>query len=295
MFDLVLLGALWGASFLFMRWGAADFGAVPLAAVRVALAAAVLLPLLAWRGQAQALRAHLRPIAWVGVFNSALPFAAFAFAALHITAGLSAVLNATAPLWGMVVAWAWLGDKPTRWRLLGLALGMAGVAWLVWDKAGIKAGVGLSGAALAVAACLGATLLYGLSASYIKLHLTRVPTLAVATGSQLSAAAALALPAWWLWPAQNPSARAWGAVALLGLLSTALAYLLYFRLVQRVDPMKAISVTFLIPLFAALWGGLFLGEAVTSVMAGAGGVILLGTALSTGLLAPFKRRLQASG
>lgn len=284
--ELLALAALWGASFLFMRLGAAEFGPWALAAVRVALAAAVLLPLLALRGQVAVLRAHWRPIAIVGVVNSAIPFAAFSFAALHVTAGLSSVFNATSPLWGALVAWVWLAQKPARWPALGLAVGLAGVAWLAWDKAGFKPGAPLSGAALAVIACVSATLCYGIAANYTKKRLAGVAPLAVATGSQAAAALALAPMALWAWPAQMPGARSWVAVLLLGVLCTALAYLLYFRLIAHVGAAKAISVTFLIPLFAVAWGGLFLGEAVTPVMVGAGAVILLGTALATGLLKP---------
>ncbi len=282
--ELVLLAALWGGSFLFMRLGAPEFGAVALVAVRVALAAAALLPLVALRGQMQVLRTRWRPIAVVGVVNSALPFLLFTYATLSITAGLSAVFNATAPLWGAVVAWLWLGDRPGASRSLGLAVGFAGVAWLAWDKASFKAGASDTG--LAVIACLAATLCYGIGANYTKKRLTGVAPLAVAAGSQVAAAAALAVPAALWWPAAMPSLLAWGSVALLGVLCTGLAYLLYFRLIAQVGPSKAIAVTYLIPLFGVLWGGLFLGEQVTLVMVLAGLVILCGTALATGLVTP---------
>ncbi|MBL8360925.1 MAG: DMT family transporter [Rubrivivax sp.] len=282
--ELVLLAALWGGSFLFMRLGAPEFGAVALVAVRVALAAAALLPLVTLRGQMQVLRTQWRPIAVVGVVNSALPFLLFTYATLSITAGLSAVFNATAPLWGAVVAWLWLGDRPGASRSLGLAVGFAGVAWLAWDKASFKAGASDTG--LAVIACLAATLCYGIGANYTKKRLTGVSPLAVAAGSQVAAAVALAVPAALWWPAAMPSLLSWGSVALLGVLCTGLAYLLYFRLIAHVGPSKAIAVTYLIPLFGVLWGGLFLGEQVTLVMVLAGLVILCGTALATGLVTP---------
>ncbi len=279
--ELVLLAALWGGSFLFMRIGAPEFGAVALVAVRVALAAAALLPLLALRGQFGALRAHWRPITVVGLLNSALPFLLFTYAALSITAGLSSVFNATAPLWGALIAWGWLKEKPGASRSLGLAIGFAGVSWLAWDKASFRAGAENTG--LAVLACLAATLCYGIGANYTKRRLQGVPPLAVATGSQVAAAIALAVPAVLWWPASPPSATSWIGVAVLGVLCTGVAYLLYFRLIAHVGPAKAISVTFLIPLFGVLWGALFLAERVTPVMIGAGLVILAGTALATGL------------
>ncbi len=280
--ELVLLAALWGGSFLFMRIGAPEFGAVALVAVRVALAAAALLPLLALQGQWGALREHWKPITVVGLLNSALPFVLFTYAALSITAGLSSVFNATAPLWGALIAWGWLGDKPGASRSLGLAIGFAGVSWLAWDKASFKAGADHTG--LAVIACLAATLCYGIGANYTKRKLQGVPPLAVAGGSQLAAALALAVPALLWWPSTPPSTSAWWGVLALGVVCTGLAYLLYFRLIAHVGPAKAISVTFLIPLFGVLWGALFLGERVTPVMVGAGLVILAGTALATGLV-----------
>lgn len=291
LFELVLLAALWGASFLFMRISVPEFGPVALVAVRVALAALALLPLLWWRDLWPTLKQHWQPIAVVGIINSVLPFVGFTYAALSINAGLSSVFNATAPLWGAVIAWLWLGDRPGGSRLLGLTIGFIGVAWLAWDKASFKAGAESTG--LAVLACVAATLFYGIAANYTKRTLQGVSPLAVAMGSQGAAAIALAIPAWWWWPATLPSATSWFSVAALGVLCTGAAYLLYFRLIAHVGPAKAISVTFLIPLFGVLWGGLFLGEVITPVMLGAGLVILVGTALATGAVS--LKRLSYNG
>jgi drug/metabolite transporter (DMT)-like permease len=287
MAELVALAAIWGASFLFMRLGAAEFGPVALAAVRVAGAALVLLPLLVWRGQFADLRRHWRAIFVVGLTNSALPFLGFSYAALSLSAGLSSIFNASTPLWGAVIAWLWLRDRPTAPRIAGLAIGFAGVIGLAWEKASFKPG----GSGWAIVACLVAALLYGLSASYTKKRLQGVPPMAVAAGSQLSATLALALPALWWWPQQMPSPRAWAMVALLAVLCTGLAYLMYFRLIAHVGAANAVAVTFLIPAFAVLWGWLFLAEPLTGAMAAGCAVILLGTALATGVLAP--RRFAA--
>jgi drug/metabolite transporter (DMT)-like permease len=289
--ELVSLAALWGASFLFMRMGAAEFGPVALAAVRVAGAALFLLPLLYWRGQFGELRRHWRAIAVVGVLNSALPFLFFSYAALSITAGLAGIFNASAPLFGAVVAWWWLKDRPAASRVAGLAIGFAGVAGLAWDKASFQPG----GSGWAVVACLAATLLYGIAANYTKKRLAGVAPLAVATGSQAAAAIALAVPAAVWWPATLPSPGAWTAAALLAVLCTGIAYLLYFRLIANVGPSNAIAVTFLIPLFAIAWGWLFLGEGITPAMVLGGLVILAGTGLATGVLVlpsrgAFRRR-----
>ncbi|MFG6442585.1 DMT family transporter [Roseateles sp. LKC17W] len=281
--ELVLLAALWGASFLFMRLGAHEFGPLALAFVRVGLASVLLLPLLASRGQLAELRTHWRGLLVVGALNSAIPFALFSFAALSITAGLSSIVNATTPLWTAVVAFAWLGQGLTRLRVLGLAIGFAGVTFLAWDKASFKPGSDHAGL-WAVLACAVATLCYGLAANATRRWLTGVPPLAVATGSQAAAALLLVLPALWQWPAALPGAVAWGSALALASLCTALAYLMYFRLMSRVGPTNAVSVTFLIPLFAILWGWLFLREPVTAQMLMGGAIVLVGIALALGLV-----------
>ena len=282
--ELLLLAALWGASFLFMRIGAPEFGPVALVFVRVAGASAVLLALLAWQGQIAALRAHWRPLLVVGVVNSALPFLLFTVAALVLEAGLSGIFNATAPLWGAVIAWLWLGDKPTRTRALGLAIGFAGVLFLAGGRASLKPGEHGVSPALGIAACLLATLLYGFTVNYTKRRLAGVPPLAVAAGSQSAAALVMLLPALWWWPTELPGGRAWAAVAVLAVFCTGLAYLLYFRLIAHVGPAQAIAVTYLIPAFAIGWGLLFLGETVTPVMLIGCAIVLLGTALATGFI-----------
>lgn len=281
--ELVALAAIWGASFLFMRMAAPEFGAFALVAVRVGLAALVLLPLLLWQGHWGALRRHWRGIAVVGVLNSALPFAGFTLAALALSAGLSAIFNATTPLWAALIAWAWLHDRPTATRSVGLALGFAGVLALAAGKASLQPGEHGVSTAVAIAACVGAAMCYGVAANFARRHLAGVPPMALAAGSQLSAALLVAAPAWWAWPATAPSATAWTAAVLLAVLCSGVAYVLYFRLIAHIGPAGASSVTFLIPMFAAAWGWMVLGEPVTWDMAAGGALILLGTAVATGM------------
>jgi drug/metabolite transporter (DMT)-like permease len=285
--ELLLLAAIWGASFLFMRMGAGEFGPFALAGLRVLGASLFLAPLLWRRGEWPALRQHWRAIALVGIANSAIPFLCFSYAALAITGGLSSIFNATTPLWGVLIAWWWLRDRPDLNKALGLAVGFTGVLWLAWDKASFKPDASGASSGLAVLACLAATLMYGLAASMTKRWLTGVPPMALATGSQLSAAVVLLPLMWGHWPATPPSARAWGAVVALALLCTGVAYVLYFRLIAHIGATNALSVTFLIPAFAIGWGGLFLGEAVNAAMLGACVVILAGTSLVTGLWKPI--------
>jgi len=282
--DFVLLSAIWGASFLFMRFAVVEFGALPSAAVRVAIASAFLLPLLAWRGQLPQLRQHWKSVFAIGLLNSGIPFALFAFALLSITTGLSAILNATVPLFGALVAWLWLKDRPTGTRMLGLAIGFAGVALLAWDKATFRADAGGIAPGWAVLACLVATICYAFAASATKRYLSGLPPLLLATGSQTGAMLGLALPALWLWPAQTPGPQAWLGVTIAGVFCTGIAYILYFRLIERAGPARALAVTFMVPAFAVLYGAVFLGEAVTPWMLLCGLVIVFGTALSTGLL-----------
>ena len=280
--ELIALAALWGASFLFMRIAAPAFGPVALAAVRVAGAALFLVPLLAVRGQMPALRRHWRAIAVVGLLNSALPFLCFSYAALSINAGLSAIFNSATPLFAAVIAWVWLADRMTPARVLGLAIGFAGVVWIAWDKAGFRPG----GSTWAVGACLFATLSYGVAPSLAKRHLTGVAPLAVAAGSQLAASLFLAVPAALFWPVTPPVPSSWLAVAALAFFCTGVAYILYFRLIASAGPANAVAVTYLVPIFAVAWGGLFLGETLSWPLLAGCAVVFVGTALATGVVKP---------
>ncbi|MEJ6022341.1 DMT family transporter [Ramlibacter sp. PS4R-6] len=289
--DFVLLAAIWGSSFLFMRIGTVEFGALPTAAVRVVVAAAFLLPILALRGQAPLLLRHWKKVCAIGVINSGIPFLCFSFALLSITTGLSAILNATVPLFGALIAWVWLRERPTAWRAIGLAIGFAGVAMLAWDKASFKPNESGIAPAWAVLACLLATLCYGIAATATKKYLTGLPPLMTATGSQVGASMALVIPAAFVWPAQAPSLQAWLALVAVGVLCTGVAYILYFRLIEVAGPARALTVTFLVPVFAVFYGALLLSEPVTGWMLFCGVVIVCGTALSTGLVA-FGRKKQ---
>ena len=285
--EFLLLAALWGASFLFMRLGVAELGALPTAGVRVALAALFLLPVFLVKGVWADFRQRAKPILFVGLLNSGIPFVLFAFAVTHITTGLTSILNATVPLTGALVAWLWLHDRPGGSRMLGLAIGFVGVTLLVIGKSGFSPMPGASSpsmALLAMGACLLATLCYGIAASFTKRHLTGAHPLATAAGSQMGATLGLALPTLWLWPDHGVSTTAWSAMAAVALLCTALAYILFFRIIEKAGPSKALTVTFLVPVFALMYGALFLNETITPWMVFCGLVIMAGTALSTGLV-----------
>lgn len=277
---LIALGALWGASYLFMQAGAGEFGPWALAGLRALAASLCLLPLLAFGGRWRALVANWKPIAITGLAGAAAPYVLFAFATQHISTGLTATMSAATPLYAAALARLWLHERLSLSRTVGLLIGVGGVAWLVGDRIGPASGA--HGTAAILAALL-ATLGYGFTGNYSKRCLSSVPPLVVAAGGQFFSAVALAAPTALHWPATTPSPRAWLAFAALALGCTALAYLLFFRLIARVGAPRTMTVSFLIPLFGVFWGWLFLHETVSATMLAGCGVILAGTALSTGL------------
>lgn len=278
--DLTLLAALWGGSFLFMRYAVPDFGVVPLIWLRVALASICLLPLLLLKRQFGALRQQAGALTVMSLFNSGLPFLLIAWATLSITAGLASIMNAMTPVFTALIGALWLGDRLDGRRSLGLLLGLAGVALLAADKADFRPG----GSGWAIVAMLLATACYGFAANHTRRYLQGVPALVNATGTQLVSALVLLPPALWSWPERMPGLGPWLAALVLGVACSALAYLLFFRLIARVGASRAVTVTFLVPVFGTLWGALFLGEPVTASMLAGGAVVLLGTGLATGVI-----------
>ena len=278
--DLTLLAALWGGSFLFMRYAVPDFGVVPLIWLRVALASICLLPLLLLKRQFGALRRQAGALTIMSLFNSGLPFLLIAWATLSITAGLASIMNAMTPVFTALIGALWLGDRLDGRRSLGLLLGLAGVALLAADKADFRPG----GSGWAIVAMLLATACYGFAANHTRRYLQGVPALVNATGTQLVSALVLLPPALWSWPERMPGLGPWLAALVLGVACSALAYVLFFRLIARVGASRAVTVTFLVPVFGTLWGALFLGEPVTVSMLAGGAVVLLGTGLATGVI-----------
>lgn len=286
--DFVLLSAIWGASFLFMRVAAPEFGPFALIGLRSGIAAACLLPLVLLREDRAQLRDHVRELTVVGVVNAFIPFTLLAYAAMSLTAGFTALINATTPLWAAVVGLFWLNARLSRLQWVGLALGVAGMTVLTWGKVDFRPG----GSGLAIVAGLVATLAYGFSTHYTKKNLAKMSPMGVAAGSQTAGALMLLPFAVAFWPETMPSSRAWLAAILLAVLATAFALILYFRLIARMGGQKASTVTFLIPVFAVAWGGIFLGETVTVPMALGGAIVLAGTALTLGLASRFEKAAQ---
>ena len=282
--DLLVLGAIWGASFLFMRVAAPEFGAIPLIAARVGIAAVFLALMLARRGGLRQLYPNAARLTLLGAINSAIPFSLFAYAVLSVTAGFASVLNATAPLFGALVAFIWLRDKPSPARIAGLIIGFAGVLVLVWGRLS----VGSDGGGVAVLAGLSAAVLYGISANYAKKRMSDIDPFVIATGSLIAATVLLLPLAVLYWPATPPSPVSWVSAVLLAVICTGIAYILYFRLLSRIGPAKTLAVTYLIPAFGVLWGHLLLHEPITTSMVVGCAVILLGTTLATGMLSSWR-------
>lgn len=275
---LLVLAAVWGASFLFMRVIAPVLGALWTAELRVGLAGlALCVWMLFLREQLPALR-QWKQYLILGAASSGFPAVLYSYAALHVPAGYSAIMNATTPLWGALMASLFLGEKLTQRKLAGMFTGVLGVALLV------KLGpVSLTTEVLlALAACSVATICYALAGVYTKkLSVSGSPTL-LATASQLGAAVVL-LPALPFAPLHaTPTLNVALAMAALALICSAFAYLLYFRLIKDVGPTRALTVTFLIPLFALIWGALFLNEHITLSTVAGGSAVVLATWLVAG-------------
>ena len=277
---LLILAALWGGSFLFMRIAAPVLGSVPMAFGRVTFAALGLTALVVLARLRPAFQGKLGASLALGVMNSGVPFLMFALAARVLPAGYSAILNATTPLMGVLIGALAFGERITGARLGGMALGIAGVAVLAQTGP-----VALTPPVLAgIGACLAATACYGVAGFLTRRWITArggLDSRLVALGSQWGAVLVLApFAAWEFWrqpdlPATLLAAPpgVWGALLALGLLCTAFAYVLYFRLIADVGPVKALTATFLVPLFGVAWGWLFLGEAATWAHAAGGGLI----------------------
>lgn len=274
---LLLLSAIWGASFLFMRIAVPALGPVWLIEARVLLAALLLWGVALALRQPLVVRGNLRHYLVLGLFNTALPFLLFAFAARTLSASLLSILNASGPIWGALIAALWQRTPLPPRAVAGMGLGVAGVALLMgFDPAALQAGAGW-----AIAATLGATCCYGIASNYARTAPTQGP-LANAHGSMWAATLLVAPALPFFAPTAAPDAGVLATVVALGLLCTGVAYVLYFRLVADIGAAPALTVGFLIPVFGVFWGWLFLDEAVGWHTLGGALVVLTGTALVTG-------------
>ena len=255
---LVLLAALWGGSFIFIRIAAPVFGPVLLVELRVAIAAMALFAYMAVIGQRPRLFHRWRAYLVLGAVNAALPFCLISTAELTLNASWAAILNATTPLFAALVAYRWNGDPLEARKVSGLALGIVAVAVLV----------GGGGAAIdpkllvAVVLSLGGALFYAIGGVLAGKTLKGEAPPDLAFGQQLVAAVLLAPVTLASLPARAPTVEAVAAVVALALACTALAYLLYFQLIKQIGAVKTLGVTYLVPAFGVLWSWAFLGEQI---------------------------------
>jgi len=270
---LVVLSAIWGSSFIFMRILAPVLGPLATADLRLLIAGAFLVLLFAASGYKLGWRQNGRHFLIIGLVNSAIPFFLYSFAALHIPASLSVILNSLSPMFGAVFSAIWLRELLTVKKSAGIVLGIAGVG-LIGSLGNFLA---RPLAVLAALASVTAAMLYALAGIYIKKYASVVPARAIAAGSQFSLGL-LGLPLVFLFPpTAHVTLRLGVIVVVFAVLCSALAYLIYYKLIAEAGPTKALTVTFLMPAFGMAWGRLILGEAITTAMLAGTVLILCGT------------------
>ena len=274
---LALLAALWGAAFVFLRVAAPVLGPAWTAELRVLIGGLVLLAWFRLSGFDAGVRKHARFYLLIGTVNIAIPFVLYSYAAMHAPASLLSIVNSTAPIFGLAWSALFRDERVTVRKAVGLVVGIAGVALIVQLPAGQPAPQ--LGAALAAA--LGACCAYGITGVLMKRFSSGATPRGMAAGNQLAAALVLLplLPA--LPPLATPTPLVIANVVALAVLASAVAFLLYFRLIADVGATRALTVTYLIPLFGVLWGWLFLGETLPAAALAGGALILAGTALVT--------------
>lgn len=277
---LVTLGALWGASYLFMRLAVPHVGAEWVVEGRTLAGGLVLAAFILVTRRPFAIARHWRGYAVVGIFGVAAPFWLIGTALKTVDASTAAILNTTSPIFSAIVASIWIRERLTYEKVAGIALSIAGIAILVgWTPKPMSAAE-LFACALILLACA----CYGWASVFTKVHLRDAPSSALSALSCLLAAAMLAPFTPWAVLAAPVPALAWASVIGLGVLSTGVAFLLYYRLITDLGPVKALMVTLLIPVFGMFWGVLLLGEALTPGRVAGCAIVLAGCALALGLL-----------
>lgn len=275
--QLVLLSALWGASFLFIRVASPLLGPNVMAALRIGLATLTLLCIMRVAGERWPWH-HWRELFGLGTLTVALPFLLYAWAALHLPAGYSSLLNTMAVPFGVLAA-AWMKEDTLSLRKwAGCACGFAGVALIV-QLGPVEPTPALLTAALA---CMTASACYGVSTTWMKRATTRMSPLAIAAGIHAAALLLLLPGAAWSLPQPQFTPAALAAVAVMGIVTSGLAYWLNLRVLSQVSPVAAMSSAFMIPLFGVAWGHLFLDEALGPGMLWGGALVLVATSLVTG-------------
>lgn len=284
------LSGLWGGSFLFYRMLAGEIPPLSVVLGRVAFGAVGLVAILAARGRSLRVpRAQWGRIAVFALFNNAVPFTLFAWAETRIGGGTAAILNAMTPLFtALTSAWVWRTERLTVARLAGVACGLAGVAVLVGPQALLGQDIAGQAACLLAALCYGVIIPYGRRIAGLAPHGIALGQMLAATAIMLPLALLIERP----WTLPSPSLAGWGALLGLAVLSTTLAYLIFFDLLARAGATNLTLVTFLVPVSALLLGALVLDEAVGWTALAGMALIACGLAAIDGrLVAPLVTRL----
>ena len=274
---LLALAAIWGASFLFIKVAVRDFEPATLVFFRVLLAALTLLPIALATSGLSGLRASWVGLTVMGALNSAVPFWLLSFGETRLDSGLTAVIQAAAPIFTVLIAMRYdPSQRASGARLAGVLVGFAGVALLVGAQEG-----GDLVAALAIA---GAAACYAMGALFGGRRLGHLPPITMSVGT-MAVATILTAPAGLVQlPAETPGWKPVASVVVLGVAGTAIAYILYFGLIVGAGASKAILVTYLVPAMALVYGALFLDEAVTAIALAGLALVLAGVALGTGAI-----------
>ncbi|MGB3725823.1 MAG: DMT family transporter [Glaciecola sp.] len=286
--ELLLLGAIWGASFILIKRAAPEIGIFMLVELRAIGATLLLLPLVFLKRKLRDVYTYWPHLLVVGLLNTAIPFCLFNYSLLHIQAGLAAILNATAPMFGVLVAFLFLKERIGVWGLLGILLGFFGVVLISYEQT-----TGQNATILPILAILLATLCYGLAAAYLKRYLGHINSFALAGGSQLFTALVLMPLAIINLPASMPSTQAISSALILAFVCTGLAYVLYFDLIAKVGVSRALTVGYLVPLFGIIWGYMVLNESLSAFALAGGALVLIGVMLATNIVERFLRKPPA--
>ena len=278
--ELLILSAIWGSSFLFLRIASPEFGPIFLIEMRVASGLIVLLPICLLLGKIQELKENWKMIFILSLSNMTIPFCLFAYSALNMGAGILSIINATVPFFTAIIAFLVYQQRMTRYGLIGLMVGFMGVAVLVFDPSE-SSGVTND---LAIPSALFACVLYGVALNIVSHKLQGVSGISITTGALFFSTIVLIPFAVIERPEVMPQGSVWFSVLALGVVCTGFGYILFYRLIARIGSQPAIMTTYLIPIFSILWGNLFLAESITLFMIFGGMLVLMGVGMTTGRL-----------
>lgn len=281
--ELLLLSAIWGASFMFIRIAVPELGPWSLVGVRMGIASMTILPIVLLKGELGMIIRHWRHMLLIGVISTAIPFLFLAVTTQFSSAGFASIINSFTPIWSAIIGWVWLREYLSVRAIIGIFLSFLGMLVMVTDTRTISSSFLL----LPVLTGVLATFSYALTGNYARRFVPEVPSLAMAGGSQCFSFLCLLPFMLWFWPEQSISTRTWVSMAALGIICTGFALIMYFHLLKRIGVANTVLVTYMAPVFAMLWGKLVLQEAITLQMLGGAAFILSGIALTTGII---KRR-----